>query len=202
MPLSLKPEMGAAIDSQIWEIYRHRLGGSELRQRQLAKLFKRAGLLTRLENVLSPTLRHPSPHYREELEIRLARADLIRRFMAADDPALQQNPASSDLRRYFALRGTYWGISTDPARYRAGPGDLVQEKWRRLAGVGTWLHFLGKQETEDLVNWGNLVSDLALRSYIDTKIPVGTSLPVAPGSIKPGWRARAAKWIGDHLPAT
>jgi hypothetical protein len=54
MPLRVKPEIAAAIDSQIWEIYRSRLGGSELRQ--LAKLFKRAGLLTRLKNILSPTL--------------------------------------------------------------------------------------------------------------------------------------------------
>ena len=54
MALRVKPEIAAEIDSQIREIYRPHLGGSELRQ--LAKLFKRGGLLTRLKNVLSPTL--------------------------------------------------------------------------------------------------------------------------------------------------
>ena len=79
---------------------------------------------------------------------------------------------------------------------------MAQQRWRRLSGIGTWLHFLGARETEDLVNWGYLVSDLALRSYIDRAIPVGASLPVAEGSIASSWRARVAKWIGDHLPGT
>lgn len=73
MALRVKPEIAAEIDSQIREIYRPHLGGSELRQ--LAKLFKRGGLLTRLKNVLSPTLSPPRPRYREDLEIRLAWID-------------------------------------------------------------------------------------------------------------------------------
>jgi hypothetical protein len=73
MPLYLKPEVGAAIDLQIWDIYKRRLGGSELKQ--LARLFKGAGLLMRLNDVLSRTLRPPTPHYREDLEIRLAWID-------------------------------------------------------------------------------------------------------------------------------
>jgi len=130
----------------------------------------------------------------------LRRQDLIRRFMAAADPDVALLPESSALRRHLALRGTYWAVSTDPRNYPAGPGNLAQEKWRRLAAIGTWLHFLGERESEDLVNWGYLVSDLALRSYIDPAIPVGPALPVAEGSIKAPWPARAAKWIGDHLP--
>ena len=130
----------------------------------------------------------------------LRRQDLIRRFMAAQNPDLALLPESSDLRRHLALRGTYWAVSTDPRNYPAGPGNLAQEKWRRLAAIGTWLHFLGERETEDLVNWGYLISDLALRSYIDPKIPPGTALPVVEGSINAGWTARAAKWLGDHLP--
>jgi NTE family protein len=131
----------------------------------------------------------------------LRRQDLIGRFIGAAEPALDLLPDDSAVRRHFGVRGTYWSISTDPTHYTAGPGDLAQERWRRLAAIGTWLHFLGERETEDLVNWGYLVSDLALRSYIDPGIPVATSLPVAPGSIDAGWRARAAKWVGDHLPA-
>jgi NTE family protein len=130
----------------------------------------------------------------------LRRQDLIRRFMAADDPDLQLLPAGSALRRQFSMRGAYWGVAIDPTRYRAGPGNLVQPRWQRLAAIGTWLHFLGESETVDLVNWGYLVSDLALRSYIDPQIPASTSLPITLRSVAPGWRARAAKWIGDHLP--
>jgi NTE family protein len=130
----------------------------------------------------------------------LRRQDLIARFMAADDPSLEQLPANSNLRQHFALKGTYWSIATDPTHYRAGPGDSVQPRWQRLAAVGTWLHFLGERETEDLVNWGYLVSDLALRSYVDPQVQVAASLPVPPGTINASWRARAAKWIGDHLP--
>ena len=73
MALRVKPEIAAEINSQIREIYRPHLGGSELRQ--LAKLFKRGGLLTRLKNVLSPTLSPRRPRYREDLEIRLAWID-------------------------------------------------------------------------------------------------------------------------------
>jgi hypothetical protein len=73
MPLHLKAEIGAEIDSQIWDIYRHRLGGGELRQ--LAKLFERSALLARLEHVLIPTLPSPRPGYSQELEITLAWID-------------------------------------------------------------------------------------------------------------------------------
>ncbi|WP_439395536.1 patatin-like phospholipase family protein [Bradyrhizobium sp. PMVTL-01] len=130
----------------------------------------------------------------------LRRQDLIGRFIAAADPTLDQLPADSKLRRYLSLRGTYWAISTDPARYPADRGDLAQDRWRRLSSIGTWLHFLGARETEDLVNWGYLVSDLALRSFIDPKIPAVTSLPIPAGTVNAGWQAKAAKWLGDHLP--
>jgi NTE family protein len=129
----------------------------------------------------------------------LRRQDLIGRFIGSADRALDHLPAESEVRQYFSLRGTYWAISTDPTRYPAEHGLLAEEKWTRLAGVGTWLHFLGDQETEDLVNWGYLMSDLALRSYVDPSIPAGTALPVASGSTKAGWRARAAKWFGDLI---
>jgi hypothetical protein len=71
--LYLKPSIASAIDSQIWKIYKNRLGGNELTQ--LAKLFKRSGLATRLKSVLSPTLPTPRPSYSEDLEISLAWID-------------------------------------------------------------------------------------------------------------------------------
>lgn len=129
----------------------------------------------------------------------LRRKDLIARFKAAGDPSVQLLPENSEVRRHFSIKGTYWSVATDPANYPAGPGDLAQARWRRLAAIGTWLHFLGARETEDLVNWGYLVSDLALRSYVDAGIPPIRSLPVQEGSIKAGWVARTVKWIGDRL---
>lgn len=129
----------------------------------------------------------------------LRRRDLISRFEAADDPSLQLLPESSEVRRHFAVRGAYWSVATNPANYPAEHGDLAQARWRRLASIGTWLHFLGGSETEDLVNWGYLVSDLALRSYLDAETPPVKSLPVQTGSVKAGWAARAAKWMGDRL---
>jgi hypothetical protein len=73
MGLHLKSEISADIDSAIWEIYGNRLGGGELAQ--LAKLFKAGGLPQRLTDILSPTLASSLPHYREELEIKLAWID-------------------------------------------------------------------------------------------------------------------------------
>lgn len=73
MSLHLDLGVGAQIDSQIWDIYDHRLGGSELGQ--LAKLFNTSGLLARLDDVLTPTLPTPRPGYSEELELSLAWID-------------------------------------------------------------------------------------------------------------------------------
>jgi NTE family protein len=132
----------------------------------------------------------------------LRRQDLIGRFIGSADPVLSELPATSIVRQHFALRGTYWGISTDPARYPTWPHPVAKDRWRSLAGIGTWLHFLGAQETEDLVNWGYVVSDLALRSYVDPSIQTGTLLPVTTGGIRARWGARAAKHFGELLRGT
>jgi NTE family protein len=129
----------------------------------------------------------------------LRREDLIARFMGSAGPLADKLPADSAFRQYFSLRGTYWSIFTDPARYPAATADLSEERWRRLAGIGTWLHFLGSRETEDLVNWGYLVCDLALRSYLDSSIGPRNALPARTGSIQDGLRQRAMKWVGEHL---
>jgi predicted acylesterase/phospholipase RssA len=131
----------------------------------------------------------------------LRRKDLIERFIGSADPALAQLASSSAVRRHFSLRGTYWAIATDPSQYPAAPDDLAQDRWRRLAAIGTWLHFLGERETEDLVNWGYLVSDLALRSYVDPSIKAVTSLPVATGHVCARWQAKAANRLGELLSA-
>ena len=133
-------------------------------------------------------------HYMADSQVRaLRRRDLIERFMRSADSDLMKLPANSPIRRRFALRGAYWPISSNPGHYPANTGGLSHIQWRRLADIGTWLHFLGARETEDLVNWGYFISDLALRSYVDPSIPIGASPPVASGRIRPGWRAGRRK---------
>jgi hypothetical protein len=73
MALNLDAKKAAQIDSEIWNIYKGRLGGNELPQ--LAKLFKENSLPRSLAKVLSQSLPRPSSHYREELEIKLAWID-------------------------------------------------------------------------------------------------------------------------------
>jgi NTE family protein len=125
----------------------------------------------------------------------LRRQDLMGRLIGSNDPALSNLPEDSAIKHHFSLRGAYWAVSSDPARYPAHPYTPVVERWHELAKVGTWLHFLGSQETEDLVNWGYVMSDLALRSYVDPSLPAGKSTPVAPGQVQPGRSARASKFI-------
>jgi NTE family protein len=129
----------------------------------------------------------------------LRRQDLITRFVGSAEPDLDKLSLNSTIRSYFSLRGTYWAVSTDPVGYPAPFNDLLHGRWRRLAAIGTWLHFLGSSETEDLVNWGYLVSDLALRSYIDPTISPAGGLPIHSGRIKASWKALAAKWLGARL---
>jgi NTE family protein len=115
----------------------------------------------------------------------LRRQDLIDRFIGTADPTLELLPPTSAVQQRYGLRGTYWGIGTHPENYPAWPHPLAKPEWRRLANIGTWLHFLGAQQTTDLINWGYVVSDLALRSYIDQSLPPGTSLPVAEARVLP-----------------
>jgi NTE family protein len=129
----------------------------------------------------------------------LRRQDLIDRFIGSADPTLNTLPPTSPVQQRYGLRGTYWGVATNPKNYSAWPHPLARPEWRALADVGTWLHFLGAQQTTDLVNWGYVVSDLALRSYVDPTLPPGTSLPVAGGRVQAGRIARAAQWIRSRL---
>jgi hypothetical protein len=187
MPLRLEPEIAAAIDSQIWEIYRHRLGGSELRQ--LAKLFKRAGLLTRLENILSPTLRPPSRGYREDLEIRLAWID--KRPLAK----LETNPRRVELgdaaifffdllqyakiKRYLQSRAVILQAKAAKEKKQlARPAVPVNPTMPRAMSSTA-------RELELLSTWGKF--DLFKAS--GSRAPIARSISVAPAGLPPanGW---------------
>jgi NTE family protein len=129
----------------------------------------------------------------------LRRLDLIDRFMGSTDPTLSLLPPTSKLGERYEVHGTYWGIATDPESYPAWPHPIARPEWRTLADTGTWLHFLGAQQTGDLVNWGYVISDLALRSYVDPTLPPGTSPPIAQGRVQPMWVTRAAQRIRSRL---
>jgi NTE family protein len=71
--------------------------------------------------------------------------------------------------------GTYWGIRSHVGDYGLAdpianpPASAVQ----RLAGISTRLARLGKAEQEELINWGYLICDTALRRWVDTAQPKG-----------------------------
>jgi NTE family protein len=128
----------------------------------------------------------------------LRRRDIIGRFLAgaaADEAGL---PPDSPVRERGAVRGTYWSIVTDPSRYPAPkPIAFDPQRAKELAQIGTWLHFLGERESEDLVNWGYYVSDVALRSHYNPKPAPPIALPVAAGTMQAGLWPRTVKRVFD-----
>lgn len=74
--------------------------------------------------------------------------------------------------------GAYWGIHSDPAGYGladALPVDLVRV--RKLATTGTRLKKLRSRTFEGLVNWGYVITDTALRRFVDRTLTVPSALP-------------------------
>ena len=50
------------------------------------------------------------------------------------------------------------------------------------ADIGTSLHFLGADETVDLVNWGYSASDQALRAWYEPAVVAGKGVPLRAGA--------------------
>ncbi|TPI19808.1 hypothetical protein [Mesorhizobium sp. B4-1-1] len=63
------------------------------------------------------------------------------------------------------------------------------------ADIGTSLHFLGSEETVDLVNWGYCAADQALRDWHEPAVAAGKGLPLTPGDVRPGRCARVSKTV-------
>ncbi|RUW51685.1 patatin-like phospholipase family protein [Mesorhizobium sp. M1A.F.Ca.ET.072.01.1.1] len=120
----------------------------------------------------------------------LRRRDLIARFQAAkdaDDQGLRNDATRPD---YAATRGVYWSIASKPD---AAEPSFVQSAAIAPADIGTSLHFLGSEETIDLVNWGYCASDQALRSWYRPAVPAGKGVPLKAGDVKPGRCAVVSK---------
>ena len=75
-------------------------------------------------------------------------------------------------------RGTYWGMRSDVASYGiADPITMPDDQRDNARTVPTRLAKLDKQTKHDLVNWGYVIADTAIRRYVAPDAPRPTSLP-------------------------
>ena len=80
-------------------------------------------------------------------------------------------------------RGTYWGIRSDQAGYGlADPFPADPDMVRRLAEIKTRLKKVGSGDQERLINWGYVICDTALRTWVDRGMarPVAVPYPTSP----------------------
>lgn len=130
----------------------------------------------------------------------LRRRDIVGRFIAGAEAARAGVAADRLGGERGVLRGAYWSIASDPDRYPAAKVlRFDRARAEAAARVGTWLHFLGAQESEDLVNWGYVMTDIALRSHYDPQLPAPKDLPIAAGTIRAGLWPRIVKWTFDRF---
>lgn len=74
--------------------------------------------------------------------------------------------------------GTLWRTGTDVRKYPAACPFDIHPGWRsHLAAIRTRLNPFSEEERSRLVNWGYLVSDVALRSHVVTEVDPPPSLP-------------------------
>lgn len=76
-------------------------------------------------------------------------------------------------------RGTAWHIGSSIKAFPASPELEVDPDWGDLLSrVRTRLHPFTDQEQALLVNWGYVVSDVAMRSFLDTSASAALRLPL------------------------
>lgn len=74
--------------------------------------------------------------------------------------------------------GTYWGIRSDVGSYRLrDPLPFPPEEAARLAALPTRLAALPERDQEQLVNWGYVICDTALRRWVDPSLARPEALP-------------------------
>jgi NTE family protein len=122
----------------------------------------------------------------------LRRRDLVARFQAAKDADDRGLPNDATRPDYAAARGVFWSIASKPD---ATEPHFVQTAATAPADIGTSLHFLGSEETVDLVNWGYCAADQALRGWYEPAVAAGKGVPLKPGDVKPGRGARLSKMV-------
>ncbi|MBX5194375.1 patatin-like phospholipase family protein [Rhizobium sp. NZLR10] len=129
----------------------------------------------------------------------LRRRDLVAAFKAAKlaDMLGLDDPSKSALRA--RTRGVYWSIDSKNAElepyasYTLPPSPVVP------SDVGTYVHFLGAEETEHLTNWGHYVCDAMLNRFYQSQLVPSFGPPLIAGAVKPSWTARASKRLFDFL---
>ncbi|MDC7745811.1 patatin-like phospholipase family protein [Rhizobium binxianense] len=130
----------------------------------------------------------------------LRRRDLISGFRAAKQAEMLglDDLAKSALRA--RTHGVYWSIDSKDAElkpyasYTLPPSSVVPSE------IGTYLHFVGAKETEHLTNWGHYVCDAMLNRLYQPLLAPSSGPPLASGTVKPSWAARASKRLFDILP--
>ncbi|MDC9812434.1 patatin-like phospholipase family protein [Rhizobium binxianense] len=130
----------------------------------------------------------------------LRRRDLISGFRAAKQADMLglDDLAKSALRA--RTHGVYWSIDSKDAElkpyasYTLPPSSVVPSE------IGTYLHFVGAKETEHLTNWGHYVCDAMLNRFYQPLLAPSSGPPLASGTVKPSWAARASKRLFDILP--
>ncbi|MGO8316076.1 patatin-like phospholipase family protein [Rhizobium johnstonii] len=97
-------------------------------------------------------------------------------------------------------RGVYWSIGAAANKLKSHASYALEPSPIDPSAIGTYLHFLGANETEYLTNWGHYVCDAMLRRFYPS--PVGSSVgpPVAAGTVQPSRSARVIKRLFDLLP--
>ncbi|AGS21598.1 patatin-like phospholipase family protein [Rhizobium etli] len=130
----------------------------------------------------------------------LRRRDLIGGFKAAEQADLLglDDLAKSALRA--RTHGVYWSIDSKDAELKAYASYTLPPSSVVPSEVGTYLHFLGTRETEHLTNWGHYVCDAMLNRFYQPLPAPSSGPPLASGTVKPSWAARASRRLFDILP--
>ena len=75
-------------------------------------------------------------------------------------------------------RGAWWGIGTRVEDYTAESPFVISKEWgSRVATIRTRLNSFNDEEKAQLINWGYLQCDLAIRSYYAREVPSPSTLP-------------------------
>jgi NTE family protein len=97
----------------------------------------------------------------------------VRDILIEQTRALRKRMLIRDLqaKRY---SGAYWGIQTRIGDYTAKPALCADSATTQgLAQITTRLKALDACTQERLINWGYALADAAIRTHVDTSIPVG-----------------------------